>query len=149
MFRAIDEGKIKFLWVMATNPAVSLPETEMVRRGLANIPHLVVSDCIDGTDTGRFAQIHLPASGWGEKNGTVTNTDRTISRQRSFRNSAGQAKPDWWIICEVGKRMGWEDSFSYAHPSEFLPNTPPYRVLRTTTPAISTSAPMQYQPGSL
>ncbi|MFM5953460.1 MAG: molybdopterin-dependent oxidoreductase [Novosphingobium sp.] len=120
LFRQMREGKIKALWVMATNPAVSMPDAALVREALATCPLVVVSDCIADTDTGRFAQVKLPALGWGEKDGTVTNSDRTISRQRGFLAAPGEARPDWWIVSEVGKAMGWQDAFSYAHPAEIF-----------------------------
>ncbi|WP_332308903.1 nitrate reductase [Enterovibrio coralii] len=113
MFNAIESGKIKAVWIMATNPAVSLPESERINRILANCPMVVVSDCIADTDTTRHANVLLPAQGWSEKSGTVTNTERRISRQRRIMPSPGQAKPDWWIISEVAKRMGFSDAFDY------------------------------------
>jgi assimilatory nitrate reductase catalytic subunit len=118
LFRQVRDGKIKALWVMATNPAVSMPDAAMVREALAICPLVVVSDCIADTDTARFAQVKLPALGWGEKDGTVTNSDRTISRQRGFLTAPGEAKPDWWIVSEVAKAMGWAEAFSYSHPGE-------------------------------
>lgn len=113
LFRQVRDGKIKALWVMATNPAVSMPDAAMVREALATCPLVVVSDCIAETDTSRYAQVKLPAHAWGEKDGTVTNSDRTISRQRGFLSAPGEAKPDWWIVSEVGKAMGWAEGFSY------------------------------------
>jgi assimilatory nitrate reductase catalytic subunit len=118
LFRRIREGRVKALWVMATNPAVSLPDANMVREALQGCPFLVVSDCIAETDTSRFAHVRLPASGWGEKDGTVTNSDRTISRQRAILPAPGEAKPDWWIVTEVARRMGWRTAFSYAGPAD-------------------------------
>ena len=117
LFRQVRDGKIKALWVMATNPAVSMPDAGLVREALAICPLVVVSDCIADTDTSRFAHVKLPALGWGEKDGTVTNSDRTISRQRGFLAAPGVAKPDWWIIGEVAKAIGWQDAFSYTHPA--------------------------------
>ena len=117
MFDAMANGKVKAAWIMATNPAVSMPDARMARVGLANCPFVVVSDCIAMTDTGRYAQVKLPALGWGEKDGTVTNSERRISRQRGFLAAPGEAKPDWWIIAEVAKRMGWADAFDYQHQS--------------------------------
>ncbi|KKC24134.1 nitrate reductase [Sphingomonas sp. SRS2] len=118
MFRAVGEGRIKAIWIMATNPAVSMPDAGRVREALAACPFVVVSDCIADTDTGRFAHVRLPAAGWGEKDGTVTNSERRISRQRQFLPFAGEAKPDWWIIGEIGRRMGWSPAFSYASPAD-------------------------------
>jgi assimilatory nitrate reductase catalytic subunit len=120
LFRQLREGRIKALWVMATNPAVSMPDAALVREALALCPLVVVSDCIADTDTSRYSQIKLPALGWGEKDGTVTNSERVISRQRGFLPAPGEAKPDWWIVCEVAKAMGWADAFSYAHPAEIF-----------------------------
>jgi assimilatory nitrate reductase catalytic subunit len=113
MFNAMAAGKIKAVWIMATNPAVSMPDANAARIALANCPFVVVSDCIANTDTGRYAQVKLPALGWGEKDGTVTNSERMISRQRGFLAAPGEAKPDWWALAEVAKRMGWGDAFDY------------------------------------
>ncbi|RJF90217.1 nitrate reductase [Sphingomonas cavernae] len=118
LFRSIREGRIKALWVMATNPAVSLPDAAMVREALSACPFVVVSDCISETDTSRYAHVKLPAAGWGEKDGTVTNSDRTISRQRPLFARPGEVRADWWIITEVGRRMGWKTAFSYERPAD-------------------------------
>ncbi len=118
MFRAIREGRIKALWVMATNPAVSLPDAARVREALARCPFVVVSDCIADTDTSRHAHVKLPALGWGEKDGTVTNSERTISRQRALLPAPGEAKPDWWIVTQVARAMGWRDAFTYDRPAD-------------------------------
>ena len=104
LFEAVADGRIKALWIMATNPAASLPRADLVRTALAKCPFVVVSDCWP-TDTTRYAHVTLPAAGWGEKDGTVTNSERRISRQRAFRAAPGQARPDWWMLAEVGKRL--------------------------------------------
>lgn len=114
MFRAVRDGRIKFLWVMATNPAVSMPDAGSVREALQRCPTVVVSDIMADTDTGRFADIHLPALGWGEKDGTVTNSERRVSRQRALFSPPGEARADWRIICDVAQRMGWTDQFDFA-----------------------------------
>lgn len=113
LFRAAEEGRIGALWVMATNPAVSLPDSAQVRRALARIPTLVVSDCHAGSDTAQHARILLPALAWGEKDGTVTNSERVISRQRAFLPAPGEARPDWWIIAQVARRLGWAEQFAW------------------------------------
>jgi assimilatory nitrate reductase catalytic subunit len=113
MFNAVAAGKIKAIWIMATNPAVSMPGARGVRDALANCPFVVVSDCISETDTTAFAHVKLPALGWGEKDGTVTNSERCISRQRPFLGAPGEVKPDWWALAEVGKRMGFASAFNY------------------------------------
>ncbi|HEU4961584.1 MAG TPA: molybdopterin-dependent oxidoreductase [Sphingomonas sp.] len=118
LFRAVGQGRIKALWIMATNPAVSLPDAGTVRAALAGCPFLVVSDVIAQTDTSRFAHVRLPAAAWGEKDGTVTNSERTVSRQRPFLPLPGETRPDWWIIKEVARRMGWRTAFAYDRPAE-------------------------------
>ncbi len=115
MFEAVGDGRIKAIWIMATNPAVSMPDAASVRAALAGCPFVVVSDCIAETDTSAFAHVKLPALGWGEKDGTVTNSERVISRQRGFLAAPGEARGDWWIMSEVAKRMGWRDAFDYTH----------------------------------
>ena len=117
MFRAVHDGRIKFLWVMATNPAVSMPDATFVREALARCPTVVVSDCIADTDTARVAHIRLPALGWGEKDGTVTNSERRVSRQRALFAPPGAARADWRIICDVAARMGWGEAFAFASPA--------------------------------
>ena len=107
LFRAIAQGKVKAVWIMATNPAVSLPDSTQVRRALERCDCVVVSDCIAETDTQAYADVQLPALAWGEKDGTVTNSERRISRQRVFLSAPGESRPDWWIICEVAKRLGY------------------------------------------
>lgn len=113
LFQAIEAGKVKALWVMATNPAVSLPDSDRVRRALAKCDFLVVSDCMRNTDTTAYAQVLLPAQAWGEKMGAVTNSERRISLQRPFLDSPGEAQPDWWIVAECAKRMGHMAAFTY------------------------------------
>lgn len=113
LFHAIESGEVKALWVMATNPAVSLPDTERMRAALERCEFLVVSDCMAKTDTTAYAQVLLPAQAWGEKEGTVTNSERRISRQRAFLTSPGEARPDWWILTQVARRLGHGEHFPY------------------------------------
>ncbi|MBB5711772.1 nitrate reductase [Sphingomonas xinjiangensis] len=120
LFRAVGEGRIKALWIMATNPAVSMPDAGAVRDALARCPFVVVSDVISDTDTSPFAHVRLPAAAWGEKDGTVTNSERRISRQRALFTLPGEARPDWWIVNEVARRMGWADAFAYSRPADIF-----------------------------
>ena len=120
MFQAIESGKIKAVWVMGTNPAVSLPDADRVRDALSACELVVVSDCVQHTDTTACADILLPATAWGEKEGTVTNSERRISRQRSFLSSAGEARPDWWIVTQIAQRMGFAESFPYTCPAQIF-----------------------------
>src|SRR5690606_8390043 len=100
MFDAIRSGRIKAVWIMSTNPVVSMPDADRVADALARCPLVVVSDCIRATDTTRYADVLLPAAAWGEKSGTVTNSERRISRQRAFLEMPGESRPDWWIVTE-------------------------------------------------
>ena len=95
------------MWIIATNPLVSLPDADQVRRALDKCELVVVSDIIAGTDTNAYADVLLPALGWGEKDGTVTNSERRISRQRAFLPAPGEARADWEVLCEVAQRMGF------------------------------------------
>src|SRR3990170_532373 len=113
MFEAVRDGRIKAIWIMATNPVVSMPDADSVRDALKQCPFVVVSDAIRDTDTARLAHVLLPAAAWGEKDGTVTNSERRISRQRAFLPAAGEARPDWWIITQVAQRMGFAAAFAY------------------------------------
>ena len=120
LFRAVDEGRVKALWIMATNPAVSLPDSHLVRRALAKCPVVIVSDCVADTDTLGFAHIRLPALAWGEKDGTVTNSERTISRQRPFLPAPGEARPDWWAVARVAEALGFAAGFAWPGPAEIF-----------------------------
>jgi assimilatory nitrate reductase catalytic subunit len=120
MFEAIDKGRIKALWVMATNPVVSLPRADRVRDALGRLDLLVVSENMAVTDTSRLAHIRLPALAWGEKDGTVTNSERRISRQRRFLPPMGDARPDWWIINQVGRRMGFKEAFDFQNAADIF-----------------------------
>jgi assimilatory nitrate reductase catalytic subunit len=120
LFEAIHEGRIKAVWIMATNPLVSLPDADRVRAALRRCELVVVSDCVARTDTLDLAHVRLPAAAWGEKDGTVTNSERRISRQRAFVPPPGEVRPDWWAIAEVAKRMGFADGFTFESPHEIF-----------------------------
>ncbi len=120
MFDAIAEGKIKAVWILSTNPAVSMTDSSKVREALENCEFVVVSDCMEQTDTLDYAHVKLPAAAWGEKNGTVTNSERCISRQRAFASPPRDAKPDWWMVNQVAIRMGFEDGFNHTSPTEIF-----------------------------
>jgi len=114
MFEAIARGEIKALWVIGTNPAVSLPDADLAREALKKLELLVISENVRSNDTVNVgAHVLLPALAWGEKSGTVTNSERRISRQRAFLPPPGEARPDWWILSEVGKRLGFGAAFDF------------------------------------
>ncbi|AXI02920.1 nitrate reductase [Aquirhabdus parva] len=112
LFDAVATGKVKAVWIMATNPIVSMPNADRVRDALANCPLVIVSDVIADTDCTRVADVVLPALGWGEKDGTVTNSERCISRQRGILAGAGESRADWWALAQVAQKMGFE-GFDY------------------------------------
>jgi assimilatory nitrate reductase catalytic subunit len=119
MFEAIARGEIKALWVMGTNPVVSLPDADVVRAAMAKLELFVVSENVRSNDTvNSGVHVLLPAQAWGEKSGTVTNSERRISRQRSFLKAPGEARPDWWIVTEVAKRLGFAASFDYGSAAD-------------------------------
>ena len=120
LFRAVGLGQIKALWIMATNPAVSLPEGDEVRAALEHCPFVVVSDITAETGTADYADVLLPSLGWGEKEGTVTNSERRISRQRAFLPAPGDARADWWQLAEVARRMGFAEAFPYLSAAEIF-----------------------------
>ena len=120
MFQAVAEGRIKALWIIHTNPAVSMPDADAVRDAIAGCGFTVVSDITAETDTSRQAEVLLPATAWAEKDGTVTNSDRTISRQRAVLPAPGNARPDWEILADAGRRMGWQAAFNYRNPAEIF-----------------------------
>jgi assimilatory nitrate reductase catalytic subunit len=113
LFKAIEEGKVKSVWVMATNPMVSMPDADQVRRALEKCELVISSDIMQNTDTTAYADVLLPALGWGEKDGTVTNSERRISRQRAFLPAPGEALPDWKILSLFAQRMGYS-GFDYS-----------------------------------
>jgi assimilatory nitrate reductase catalytic subunit len=118
LFQAVREGRIKALWIMGTNPAVSLPQSDAVQDALSNCPFVVVSDCVRRTDTTLYADVLLPATGWSEKDGTVTNSERCISRQRALLLPRGEARHDWQIVTHVARRLGFAAQFAYECPRD-------------------------------
>jgi assimilatory nitrate reductase catalytic subunit len=121
MFDAVARGEIKALWVMGTNPAVSLPNADGVREALKKLELFVVSENVVSNDTvDAGPHVLLPAQAWGEKSGTVTNSERRISRQRTFLSAPGEARPDWWIMAEVAKRLGFGAAFSFGSVADIF-----------------------------
>ncbi|HZC95835.1 MAG TPA: molybdopterin-dependent oxidoreductase [Bradyrhizobium sp.] len=114
LFDAIGRGEIKALWVIGTNPAVSLPNADAARVALKKLELFVVSENVISNDTvDAGAHVLFPAQAWGEKSGTVTNSERRISRQRAFLDSPGETRPDWWILGEVARRLGFGAAFAF------------------------------------
>ena len=112
---AVHEGVIRGMYVMGENPAMSDPDAQHAREGLAKLEHLVVQD-IFLTETAFHADVVLPASAWPEKDGTVTNTNRQVQIGRQALEMPGDARQDWWIIQEIATRIGLD--WTYTHPSD-------------------------------
>ena len=105
MFQAAADGQVKALWIACTNPVHSLPDSALVRRALQRAEFVVLQDAYAHTATAAFADLLLPASSWGEKEGTVTNSERRISRVRRAIAPPGQARDDWQIAVDVARRL--------------------------------------------
>ncbi|MEP9369373.1 molybdopterin-dependent oxidoreductase [Xanthobacter sp. VNH20] len=121
MFDAIARGEIKALWVMGTNPAVSLPQAREVRAALGKLDLFVLSENVIGNDTLACApHVLLPTAAWGEKDGTVTNSERRISRQRPFLPLPEKVRPDWWAMAQVAARLGHGAAFAWRGPADIF-----------------------------
>lgn len=105
MFQAAADGEIRALWIACTNPAQSLPDQATVRRALERAEFVVLQEAFEGTATARYAHLLLPASSWGEKDGTVTNSERRISRVRPAVPPPGEARHDWAIALDLARRL--------------------------------------------
>jgi assimilatory nitrate reductase catalytic subunit len=114
LFQAIADKTVRAIWIIGTNPAISLPDGAAVRAALAGCDLVVISENAAGSDTADLAHVRLPALAWGEKDGTVTNSERVISRQRAFLPAPGEARPDWWAISGVAARLGHGSAFAWA-----------------------------------
>jgi len=120
MFENVANGKIKAIWIMATNPVVTLPNADKVRAAIEACDLVIVSETDLNTGTGARADILLPALAWGEKCGTVTNSERRISHQRNFLPHPGEAKEDWWILTQVAQHLGYGHAFNYQSAAEIF-----------------------------
>ena len=105
MFEAAARGDLKAIWIACTNPAQSLPDQALVREGLSRCEYVVVQEAFASTATCAFGDLLLPATTWGEKDGTVTNSERRISRVRAAIDPMGEARHDWDIFSEFGRRL--------------------------------------------
>ncbi|WP_281051707.1 nitrate reductase [Thauera sp. GDN1] len=105
LFRAAAEGRIKALWIACTNPAQSLPEQALVREALERCDFVVLQEAYRSTETAPFADLMLPAATWGEKEGTVTNSERRITRVQRALPPPGEARADWRIVCDFAQAL--------------------------------------------
>jgi len=115
---AMERGELGLWWVAATNPLVSLPWLDRVRAALARCPLVVLSEAYAGTETAELAHLLLPAAQWSEKTGVMTNSERRVTLCPAFRQPPGEARADWAIFAELGRRLGFAQQFSYASAAE-------------------------------
>ena len=118
MFEAAYNGQIKAMYIMGENPVLTEPEAKHAIQALQRLELLIVQDCFP-TETTRLAHIVLPSTTFAEKEGTFTNTERRVQRVRKAVEPVGNARPDWWIIEQVGKRMG-SNGFDFTNPSQIM-----------------------------
>ena len=108
IYHAIESGEIKGLWLIATNPMSSLPNTARIRKAMEKLEFCCVQDCYEDTESAQYAHVYLPAGTWAEKDGVMTNTERRINRVKPIATPPGQAKPDLWIFNRVAERFNTE-----------------------------------------
>jgi ferredoxin-nitrate reductase len=113
IIRGLEEGKVGLLWIAATNPAVSMPDLERTKAALRRSPFTIYQDAYHPTETTDYAHLLLPAAQWSEKTGTMTNSERVVTLCPAFRQPPGQARADWEIFAEVGRRLGFDAQFRF------------------------------------
>ncbi|MBD2495600.1 molybdopterin oxidoreductase family protein [Nostoc sp. FACHB-280] len=118
MITGLETGDVGLLWIAATNPAVSMPDLERTKKALLRSPFTIYQDAYYPTETAAYAHVLLPAAQWGEKTGVMTNSERRVSLCQAFRQPPREAKADWEIFAEVGRRLGFADKFSFANSAE-------------------------------
>lgn len=118
MMQGLEAEEVELLWIVATNPAVSLPDLERTKAALRRSPFTVYQDAYYPTETASYAHLLLPAAQWSEKTGTMTNSERRVTLCPAFRSPPGVARPDWEIFAEVGRRLGYGEQFSFSTAAE-------------------------------
>ncbi|MGL5871365.1 MAG: molybdopterin oxidoreductase family protein, partial [Xenococcaceae cyanobacterium] len=113
MIRGLEDNEVGFVWIAATNPAVSMPDLERTKAALLKSPFTVYQDAYYPTETAAYAHVLLPAAQWSEKTGTMTNSERVVTLCPQFRLRPGEAKADWEIFAEVGRRLGFVEEFNF------------------------------------
>jgi ferredoxin-nitrate reductase len=117
MFEALNDGKLKAIWILCTNPLISLPDVRIAEAGLKKAKFVVVQDVTNKLETLQYADVVLPAAAWTEKEGTMTNAGRYISHLAKISEAPGEALPDAEIICRFAQKMGYH-GFDYKNFSE-------------------------------
>jgi len=117
MFDALNDGRLKAIWIICTNPLTSLPNARLVEEGLKKAKFVVVQDISNKPETLKYADVILPAAAWTEKEGTMTNSERRISYLNKITEAPGEALPDAEIICRFAAKMNF-NGFNYQSPAE-------------------------------
>ncbi len=117
IYHAIETGQIKGLWLIATNPMSSLPNTARVRKAMESLEFCAVQDCYEDTESAQYAHVFLPAGTWAEKEGVMTNTERRVNLVRPISEPPGQARPDLWIFNQMAKRFNLSGSVTFPEKS--------------------------------
>ena len=120
MFGALEAGTLKAIWIMCTNPAVSMPDVRRAEAALGRARFVVVQDISSRSHSLRWADVVLPAAGWLEKQGTMTNSERRVTLLPKVVEPPGEARPDVWILCDFARRMGWGEAFAYRSEAEIF-----------------------------
>ena len=118
MITGLETGDVGVLWIAATNPAVSMPDLVRTKKALLRSPFTIVQDAYYPLETASFAHVVLPAAQWGEKTGTMTNSERVVTLCPQFRPAPGEARADWEIFAEVGRRLGFTKEFDFTNSAE-------------------------------
>jgi ferredoxin-nitrate reductase len=118
LFHALAAGKVKAVWIMGTNPAVSMPDLDVVEKGLRQAELVVVQDAYHPTDTTRFADVLLPAAQWPEKEGVMTNSERTLTYLSRLADPPGEALPDWEILTRCAHALGFAEAFPFTSAAD-------------------------------
>jgi ferredoxin-nitrate reductase len=119
-FEALAQGKLKAIWILCTNPAVSAPDIDLIEKALRQAELVVVQDAYHPTATSRFAHVLLPAAQWSEKEGVMTNSERRITYMPQLVEAQGEALPDWKIISLFAQALGFGNAFSYQSSAEIF-----------------------------
>ncbi|MBD2043431.1 molybdopterin oxidoreductase family protein [Microcoleus sp. FACHB-672] len=114
----LEDREVEFLWVVATNPLVSMPDLERTKAAMSRSPFTVYSEAYYPTETAAYAHVLLPAAQWSEKSGTMTNSERVVTLCPAFRTPPGEAKADWEVFAEVGRRLGFPQQFAFKNAAE-------------------------------
>jgi ferredoxin-nitrate reductase len=118
MIVGLERGEVGLMWIAATNPLVSMPDLERTKAAMWRSPFTVYQEAYYPTETSAYAHILLPATQWSEKTGTMTNSERYVTLSPAFQSHLGEARDDWEIFAEVGRRLGFSEQFAFTHASQ-------------------------------